>query len=111
MPSTRLPFGPKMLRGGSMFCAIPRVMRHAMVPSRPQIISGITRDASGVPMAGVTVKLFRTADNVLREVVTSDATGNYTFSAINDGAAYYVVAYKAGAPDVAGTSTNVLVGS
>jgi hypothetical protein len=79
--------------------------------SRPQIISGITKDASGSPLGGCTVRLYRTSDDAMREVVTSDANGAYTFSAINDGASYYCVAYKASGPDVAGTTVNILAGA
>lgn len=78
--------------------------------SRPLLISGVTRDNTGASLGGCTVKLFGTADDTLREVVMSDANGNYTFSAINDGALYWTVEYKVGAPDVRGTSDNTLVG-
>lgn len=104
-----VPDGPRMLR---MQGRVPTRLARRYVPalSRPQIISGVTRDASGNPLGGCTVSLFSTATNVLREVVTSDANGNYTFSAINDGASYYAVAYLTGSPDVSGTSVNTLVG-
>jgi hypothetical protein len=55
--------------------------------------------------------LYRTSDNLMREVVISDSAGAYTFSAINDGAQYYAVAYKVGGTDVAGTTVNTLVGA
>lgn len=87
------------------------IRRFVRVQSRPQIISGITRDLAGAPLGGCAVHLYRTSDDAIREVVVSNANGAYTFSAINDGAAYYVVAYKPGAPDVTGTTVNTLVGT
>lgn len=74
------------------------------------IIGGVTKDSSGVALAGVTVDLFRTIDNVMIDSAVSDGSGNYQFSTPGPGQNYYVVAYKAGAPDVAGTTLNTLTG-
>ena len=94
-----IPNGPRMLRTIKGRVP-PRRRRYTRPLSRPQLISGITRDNTGVALAGCTVFLFRTADKAFREEVVSDAAGAYTFSAITDGAAYFTVEYKAGSPDV-----------
>lgn len=79
--------------------------------SRALIIAGISRDANGAVLGGCTVKLFATATDVLKETQISDAvTGAYQFSSILEPGTYYLVEYKAGSPDVAGTSVNTLVG-
>jgi hypothetical protein len=75
-------------------------------------ISGITRDSTGVILGSCAVSLYRTLDNQVMETTTSDpSTGAYSFSTVASGSAYYVVAYKAGSPDVAGTTVNTLVGA
>jgi hypothetical protein len=82
------------------------------------IISGITKDSTSTPIAGVTVKAYRTAADVnnslnadLQEgpAVVSDAAGNYTVCLTNQDA-HYLVGYKAGSPDIAGTTLNTLQG-
>lgn len=81
-----------------------------LVPTR-LIISGVTRDSTGAILGGVTVTLHRTSDECVLETCTSDAvTGEYRFSAIGLSRTYYVVAYKAGAPDLTGTTVNTLLG-
>jgi hypothetical protein len=70
-------------------------------------ISGVSRDATGNPLAGVTVNLFRTADNVVIGSTVSDGSGNWLFYSVS-GDPFYVVEYKSGAPDVFGTSPNNL---
>lgn len=73
-------------------------------------IAGITRNASGVPIGGVTVKVYRTSDDLeLMSTVSAD-DGAYQV-ATNESFQCYLVAYKAGAPDVEGTTRNDLVGS
>ena len=74
-------------------------------------IRGVTRDSGGAALASCTVKLFRTSDDFLIATTTSDGSGNYDFPVQNDNATYYVVAYKSGAPDVSGTTTNSLAGA
>jgi hypothetical protein len=69
---------------------------------------GVTRDSFGVALAGCTLSLFRTIDNVLVNQAVSDGGGNYLFTNCSPGLAYYIVAYLAGSPDVAGTTVNTL---
>lgn len=73
-------------------------------------ISGVTKDSTGIPLAGVLVSLFLTIGQILLEQVISDGNGNYAFSSVGLGETYFVVAYKAGSPDVAGTTRNDLIG-
>ena len=104
-----IPNGPRMLRTIKGRVP-PRLRRYTCPLSRPQLISGVTRDSTGAPLGGMTVKLYNTNDDKMQEVVTSDANGNYTFSSIVNADAYYIVEYKTGPPDVRGTSDNTLVG-
>lgn len=70
-------------------------------------ITGVTKDSADAILANCVVQLFRTSDDVLIEEKTSDGAGAFTFY---PGAFYcYVVAYKAGSPDVAGTTINTLL--
>lgn len=71
-------------------------------------ITGITRDASGNPLGGCVVDLYMTATDQVQMSTVSDASGNYRFEDAGAGP-FYVVAYKAGAPDVAGASVNTIV--
>lgn len=81
-------------------------------PTYPRVlISGVTKDSTGAALPGCTVDLYRTIDKTWQQTVVSDGSGAYAFSPVNNGnGPYYIVAYKAGAPDVAGTSVNTLLG-
>lgn len=73
-------------------------------------ITGITRDSTGAPLGNCVVQLLRTIDDVMVEKVVSDGSGFYSFSTVGLAQQYYVTAYKAGAPDVSGSSLNTLTG-
>lgn len=76
------------------------------------IISGATLTGAGAALASCDVHLYRTADDTEVQQVTSDGSGVFTFDPVNNGnGPWYAVAYKAGAPDLAGTSKNILVGT
>lgn len=66
---------------------------------------GVSRDAGGTPLGLCVVKVFRTLTDELVATTTSDGSGNWTVypNAIGP---YYIVEYKAGSPDVFGTSLN-----
>jgi hypothetical protein len=84
------------------------------LPTSPQtlLISGVTRDSAGAALGGCVVDLFRTASDERVQTVTSDGSGNYAFLPVNNGnGPYYIVAYKAGSPDQAGTTVNTVVGA
>lgn len=74
------------------------------------IISGVTRDATGAALGNCIVMLFNQATKALEQTVTSDASGNYSFT-VDKTASYFDVAYKAGSPDVFGTTANTLTGA
>jgi hypothetical protein len=85
---------------------------HALkpMPAKQWIVSGITKDSTGVALASCVVQLFRTFDDKIMDEVTSNASGVYEFrSASNPSNTHYIVAYKVGSPDVAGTTVNTLV--
>lgn len=73
-------------------------------------ITGITKDSAGSALGSCVVDLFRTSDDVRVDSTTSDGSGNFSFIPLAYGP-YYIVAYKAGSPDVAGTTVNTLVGA
>lgn len=68
-------------------------------------IVGVSRDATGAALGTCVVKVFRTEDDVLVASTTSDSSGNWT-AYPNQPGPYYFVEYKAGSPDVFGTSPN-----
>ena len=71
-------------------------------------LSGFTRDSGGSALGGATVQLFYTSNDMpAGEVVSDGSTGAYSF-AVGPANTYYAVAYKAGSPDVAGTTVNTL---
>lgn len=98
------PRGPQGPRG-------PTIFRSPPVSFGSLAIAGVTRNASGAVLPNCIVQLFRTSDDLLMGEQTSDGAGSYSFPVQNDAASYYVVAYLAGAPDVAGTTVNTLVGA
>jgi hypothetical protein len=68
-------------------------------------IVGVSRDSTGAALGSCVVKVFTTADDVLVASTTSDGSGNWT-AYPNAQGPYYFVEYKAGSPDVFGTSPN-----
>lgn len=74
-------------------------------------ITGVTRDNTGAALGACTVKLFQTSNDAMIATMVSDASGNYTFWLRDSTSNYYVVSYKTGAPDVAGTTLNTLKGA
>lgn len=73
------------------------------------IISGVTKDSAGVALGSCEVHLFDTGTDAEVAQMTSDASGNYSFSVRGNSSTSYAVAYKAGSPDVAGTTVNTLL--
>lgn len=71
-------------------------------------ISGVTRDSVGAALGNCRVELFVTALDVSIAETVSDASGNFRFANPGTGP-FYIVAYKAGGADVAGTTVNTLV--
>lgn len=68
---------------------------------------GYTRDQYGSPLAGCTVRCFRTSSNELTAQVVSDGNGFYQATTpYADG--HYLVIHKTGSPEVAGASISTL---
>lgn len=74
-----------------------------------RFITGVTRDSGGTPLGGVTCDLYLTREQRFVDRVVSDGSGNFTFGAA--GGPYFLVFYKAGSPDVFGSSVNTLTGA
>jgi len=79
-------------------------------------ISGTTKDASGAAIASCSVVLIETPTNITADSAVSDANGAYmlqlpTGLSQTQTTTWRVNAYKAGSPDVAGTTVNTLTGS
>lgn len=84
-------------------------------PSPPLNIVGISRDASGNPLAGCTCTLFRVSSGPGAPIYTqlqttvSDGSGNYQFQVGIDGP-YRVTFDLGGSPIRAGLTVNTLAG-
>lgn len=73
-------------------------------------LTGTTRDAAGAPLGAVAVQALQSAGTAAADgTTTSDAQGYYEVPVANPTGTYKVDMYKAGSPDVAGTSVNNLV--
>ncbi len=83
---------------------------HQLLPIPPAWfkVEGITRDSAGVALAGCTVKVYRSSDDLMVGSTISDANGVFSVQLASGLETYYVRYYLAGAPDVAGTSQNGL---
>jgi len=71
-------------------------------------VTGITKDSSGAVLPNCALALYRTQDDSVVSYTVSDGSGNYSF--VCGPGQHYVVAYKVGTPDVAGTTVDTLVG-
>lgn len=87
---------------------IPQIGAIPVTPTVFRVV-GVTKDSTGTALAGCTVKLYRSRDDALIDQTVSDAAGNYSFASGSTVETYYIVAYKPGAPDVAGTTVNTLL--
>lgn len=95
----------------------PKGVAHAYRPFRSPVfsasslyLSGVTKDSAGAVLGSCVVELFNTqADRSIAKTTSDPTTGAYSFQ-ILVGGPFYVVAYKAGLPDVAGTTVNTLIG-
>ena len=72
-------------------------------------IIGITKDQDGVALGNCIVQGFLTANDQFLRQLTSDVGGYYELCSEYPSADHYLVAYKAGAPDVTGATVNTLV--
>lgn len=71
-------------------------------------VTGVTRDSTGAAVGSCSLDLYMTGVDMLAQQTVSNASGNFTFSNPGSGP-FYIVAYKVGAPDLAGTTVNTLI--
>jgi len=83
-------------------------IRSKKLSNKLYLITGITKDSTGAILGNCVVNLFYTNTNILAGSIISDANGNFSFN-ISPGATMYIIAYKAGSPDVSGGTVNTLV--
>lgn len=82
-------------------------LRYTGGAQRKKLI-GTTRDGTGAVLGNCVVEGFLTATDVSVGKVTSDTAGYYELPTPYTGA-HYIVAYKTGSPDIAGTTVNTLI--
>src|SRR5262245_6988654 len=70
---------------------------------------GFTRESTGAILASGTVKLFRKSDDALLATGVSGSDGWYVFDNLDRTQTYYVTAYKAGSPVLAGIAVDLTV--
>jgi len=73
----------------------------------PVGVTGITIDQLGARLPGCTVKAFNSVTNVFVDQTISDGSGNYAMN-LPKGNTYFLVAYKVGSPNKAGTSVSTI---
>lgn len=71
-------------------------------------IIGTSRDSIGSPLGSCRIEAFLTAGDVPAGTCTSDSGGYFVCCTPYPGA-HYIVAYKAGSPDQAGTTVNTII--
>jgi len=74
-------------------------------------IRGFTQDGTGAALGSCLIQGFINSNDVYVGQCVSDGGGYYEFCSQYSGQAHYLVAYKPGSPDVAGTTVNTLVPS
>ncbi len=72
---------------------------------------GVTRDQYGAPLGGVTCSLFKTDTRAWIMDVVSDADGAFLLQSVYSPDTHFIVFYKAGSPEVFGTTRQALVGA
>lgn len=71
--------------------------------------SGVARGLDNSPVAGVTVRLFRSSNSQLVATAVSRADGSYNISTPYAGENHFIVCHKSGSPEIAGASIATLV--
>lgn len=72
------------------------------------ILSGVSRNSVGVALGNCRVMIFTSPDNRFVMETTSDINGVWSVYIMVSGP-FYLVEYKKGSPDLAGTSINTLL--
>lgn len=73
-----------------------------------KFIMGKCVDNAGTPVPNAIVQGFRTSNDQFLRETPADAFGNYEVGSEYLGENHYLVAYKAGSPDIFGTTVNTL---
>lgn len=73
-----------------------------------KFIMGRCKDSDGNGVSGATVQGFVTATDTFERETTANSNGDYELGTQWAGVQHYLVAYRAGAPDIAGTTVNTL---
>lgn len=76
-----------------------------------KFIMGQCQDSGGGGVSGAVVQGFRTSTDEYVGETTADSNGNYELGVPYPGENHYLVAYRAGSPDLAGTTVNNLQGT
>ena len=76
-----------------------------------KFIMGRCKDESGNGISGATVQGFLTSNDTFVGETTANSLGEYELGTVYPSTNHYLVAYKAGSPDVAGTTVNTLQGT
>jgi hypothetical protein len=73
-----------------------------------KFIMGQCFDAGSLGVSGAIVQGFLTANDQIVGETTADSNGRYELGTPYPGAQHYLVAYRAGSPDICGTTVNTL---
>ena len=92
---------------GSFWGQIGTVVYRSQGVTKNNILNGVTRDSAGNPIGLCRVELYLTGNDMPVATTMSSAGGGFIFYNPGSGP-FYIVAYKAGSPDVAGTTVNTL---
>lgn len=79
------------------------------IPAVAYGITGLTKDSTKAILGSCIVHQMRTDIDSCVDYTTSGADGSYRLKGGRPGLTYYVVSYKAGGTDVAGTTVNTLI--
>lgn len=100
---------PSLTLPGALLLGVAKFATPSVQPTRYEI-NGITKDSAGAVLPTCVVDIFETATDTLVASVISNAEGRYSAAVSGKaGLTFYAVAYKALAPDVAGTTVNTLI--
>jgi len=92
---------------GNQWGQIGTVVYRSKGVAKNNYLSGVTRDSTGTILGSCRVEIFATSSDAPLGGAVSDANGVFTFANPSP-APFYLVAYKPGSPDVAGTTVNTL---
>lgn len=74
-----------------------------------KFIMGVCKDEAAATVSGAVVQIFRTTDDLYVGETTADSNGRYEAGTPHTGMQHYLVAYRAGSPDITGATVNTLI--